>query len=56
VTCVEQKIKEGFDAYYAGKSYSVETNMYWHQGWIKAERTSRCGRLDRYGRVVTCFG
>lgn len=52
----EQRIKEGFNDYYEGVSYAKESNVYWHQGWIAAERKSVCGRFDKFGKAKKWFG
>ncbi len=56
MTTVEQKIKEGFDAYFEGKGYKDECSVHWMNGWAKAERESRGGHYDRYGRSTPCYG
>ena len=41
---------KGYEAYHQGIPYTFCKNVQWLNGWIKAERESRCGWYDRYGR------
>lgn len=48
--------QQGYDAYFARKSYKDHTSVHWMNGWAQAEKDSRGGNFDQYGRPTPCFG
>lgn len=52
----EQYENMGFDNYFEGIDYNQgPTTVHWMNGWIRAERESRCGHFDRYGNHTPCY-
>ena len=39
----------GFNAYFAKVKYHQNPNREWLNGWMRAERESRCGWYDKQG-------
>ena len=46
---------KGFNDFFAGKHYAAEKSVHWMNGWVTAERESRCGNYDRYGNATPCY-